>query len=53
VRQPPNLLTPYKLARLRDDPALCRQALETSQLRYGHKLTAGFGRLPAAKHLAH
>ncbi len=34
VRQPPNLLTPYKLSRLRDDPALCRQALETSQLRY-------------------
>ncbi|HGY3558988.1 TPA: extensin, partial [Pseudomonas putida] len=34
VRQPPNLLTPYKLSRLRDDPALCRQALETSHLRY-------------------
>ncbi|MDF0730486.1 extensin family protein [Pseudomonas entomophila] len=34
VRQPPNLLTPYKLARLRDDPTLCRQALETSTLRY-------------------
>ncbi len=34
VRQPPNLLTRYKLARLREDPALCRQALETSSLRY-------------------
>ncbi|MFG0410201.1 extensin family protein [Pseudomonas sp. NY5710] len=34
VRQPPNWLTPYKLSRLRDDPALCRQALATSQLRY-------------------
>ena len=34
VRQPPNLLTPYKLARLRDDPGLCRQALETSDLRF-------------------
>lgn len=34
VRQPPNLLTPYKLSRLRDDPTLCRLALQTSQLRY-------------------
>ncbi|MGN8249017.1 extensin-like domain-containing protein [Pseudomonas sp. SMV7] len=34
VRQPPNLLTPYKLSRLRDDPLLCRQALATSRLRY-------------------
>ncbi|AIZ31869.1 extensin-like domain-containing protein [Pseudomonas parafulva] len=34
VRQPPNLLTAWKLSRLRDDPALCRQALETSALRY-------------------
>ncbi|WP_313739879.1 extensin family protein [Pseudomonas sp.] len=34
VRQSPNALTAYKLSRLRDDPALCRQALETSQLRY-------------------
>lgn len=34
VRQPPNLLTPYKLARLRDDPQLCSQVLATSGLRY-------------------
>lgn len=34
VQQPPNLLTPYKLSRLRSDPALCRQALQTSALRY-------------------
>jgi len=34
VRQPPNFLTPYKLSRLRDDPGLCRQALEASQLRF-------------------
>lgn len=33
VRQPPNLLTPYKLSRLRNDPELCRQALQTSALR--------------------
>ncbi|WP_194789350.1 extensin family protein [Pseudomonas sp. UFMG81] len=33
VRQPPNLLTPYKLARLRDDPELCREVLGTSALR--------------------
>ncbi|MFT0517114.1 extensin family protein [Pseudomonas faucium] len=34
VRQPPNLLTLFKLSRLRDDPALCLQALQTSELRY-------------------
>jgi len=34
VRQPPNLLTPYKLSRLRKDPVLCQQALQTSVLRY-------------------
>lgn len=34
VQQPPNLLTPYKLSRLRSDPVLCRQALQTSALRY-------------------
>ncbi|MDH0304901.1 MULTISPECIES: extensin family protein [unclassified Pseudomonas] len=34
VRQPPNLLTPYKLSRLRDDPQLCQEALRTSALRY-------------------
>ncbi|ROL74644.1 extensin family protein [Pseudomonas vranovensis] len=34
VRQPPNLLTPYKLGRLEDDPQLCEQALATSSLRY-------------------
>ncbi|MFB4390896.1 MULTISPECIES: extensin family protein [unclassified Pseudomonas] len=34
VQQPPNVLTPFKLSRLRDNPHLCRQALETSTLRY-------------------
>ena len=34
VRQPPNLLTPYKLARLRENPGLCQEALQTSALRY-------------------
>jgi len=34
VRQAPNLLTPYKLSRLRDDPGLCKQVLEASQLRF-------------------
>ncbi|WP_288442028.1 extensin family protein [uncultured Pseudomonas sp.] len=34
VRQPPNWLTHYKLSRLRGDPALCRQTLESSGLRY-------------------
>ena len=34
VRQPPNLLTPYKLGRLQDNPQLCAQALASSDLRY-------------------
>ncbi|TWI58769.1 hypothetical protein IQ22_00481 [Pseudomonas duriflava] len=34
VKQPPNLLTSYKLRRLQHDPTLCSKALETSPLRY-------------------
>ena len=34
IRVAPNLLTAFKLWRMRDDPALCRQALATSPLRY-------------------
>ncbi|MFQ6572413.1 extensin family protein [Pseudomonas sp. UM16] len=34
VREAPNLLTPYKLSRLDDDPQRCAQALATSDLRY-------------------
>lgn len=34
VRQPPNWLTAYKLSRLRQDPVLCEQALQSSGLRY-------------------
>jgi len=34
VREPPNLLTAYKLGRLQDNPQLCAQALATSGLRY-------------------
>ncbi len=34
VREPPNLLTPYKLGRLQDNPQLCAQALASSDLRY-------------------
>lgn len=34
VKQPPNLLSAYKLSRLRNDPQLCEQALATSSLRY-------------------
>lgn len=37
VQDEPNLLTPFKLWRLRDDPALCDQALQTSTLRYAHQ----------------
>lgn len=34
VREPPNLLTPYKLGRLQNNPQLCAQTLATSDLRY-------------------
>lgn len=34
VQRPPNWLTPFKLWRLQDDPALCAQALDSSTLRY-------------------
>lgn len=34
IRLAPNLLTAFKLWRLHDDPALCRQVLATSPLRY-------------------
>lgn len=34
VRQPPNLLTGYKLLRLQREPELCRLALDSSALRY-------------------
>ncbi len=34
VRQPPNLLTAYKLGRLQDEPQRCAQALATSGLRF-------------------
>ena len=34
VRSPPNLLTSWKLGRLRDDPQRCAEALATSGLRY-------------------
>ncbi len=34
VREPPNLLIGFKLARLQSDPSLCLQALATTDLRY-------------------
>jgi hypothetical protein len=34
VQRPPNWLTPFKLWRLQDDPALCAEALSSSTLRY-------------------
>ncbi|MDE1166017.1 MAG: extensin family protein [Pseudomonas sp.] len=37
VREAPNLLTRFKLARLQHDPGLCEQALATSALRYSHQ----------------
>jgi hypothetical protein len=41
VREPPNLLTRFKLWRLEDDPLLCDQALQTSTLRYAHQADSG------------
>ncbi|MFJ3525230.1 extensin family protein [Pseudomonas sp. NPDC090203] len=37
VRQSPDLLTSFKLWRLRDNPALCEQALQSSSLRFTHQ----------------
>lgn len=37
VRDEPNLLTSYKLSRLRNDPELCDQALRSSSLRFSHQ----------------
>jgi len=37
VRTPPNFLTSWKLGRLRDDPQLCAQALDSSGLRYSRQ----------------
>ena len=37
VQDEPNLMTPFKLWRLQEDPALCEAALHTSTLRYTHQ----------------
>lgn len=37
VRDEPNLITPFKLWRLQEDPVLCEAALQTSTLRYMHQ----------------
>jgi hypothetical protein len=37
VQEQPNLLTPFKLWRLQEDPALCVAALQTSSLRYARQ----------------
>lgn len=37
VRDEPNVITPFKLWRLQEDPALCEAALHTSTLRYTHQ----------------
>ncbi|RMQ39981.1 hypothetical protein ALQ04_05002 [Pseudomonas cichorii] len=37
VQLAPNLLTPFKLARLKDDPALCDLALGSSSLRFSRQ----------------
>ena len=37
VRAEPNLLTPFKLSRLQNDPALCDQVLASSSLRFSRQ----------------
>lgn len=37
VRDEPNLMTPFKLWRLQDNPALCDQALSTATLRFSRQ----------------
>lgn len=44
VREPPNLITRFKLARLRSDAQLCDQALATSTLRYAHQADSEAGK---------
>ncbi|VVP73017.1 hypothetical protein PS918_01518 [Pseudomonas fluorescens] len=46
VKAPPNLLTRYKLMRLRDDPQLCEQALSSSGLRVTRQADSPGGKCP-------
>jgi len=46
VRQPPNVLTSWKLDRLRDDPQLCSTVLATSGLRYSRQADTSSGSCP-------
>lgn len=46
VRQPPNVLTSWKLGRLRDDPQLCSTVLATSGLRYSRQADTSSGSCP-------
>ena len=43
VRDQPNVLTSYKLWRLRNDPALCDQVLQGSSLRYARQANSPAG----------
>ena len=46
VKAEPNLLTRYKLMRLRNDPQLCEQALSSSGLRVAHQADSPDGKCP-------
>lgn len=46
VKAEPNLLTRYKLMRLRDDPQLCEQALGSSGLRVAHQADSPDAKCP-------
>jgi hypothetical protein len=51
VRAEPNFLTRYKLARLRDDPALCDQVLATSGLRVARQANSPDAKCPLSNTL--
>lgn len=46
VREPPGVLTSWKLGRLHNDPQLCAQALATSGLRYSPQADSTRGNCP-------
>lgn len=46
LRDPPDMLTPFKLWRLQDDPQLCEQALQTSALRYTRQVDSSAAKCP-------
>ena len=46
LRDPPDMLTRFKLGRLQNDPQLCEQALQTSALRYTRQADSNAAKCP-------